>query len=125
MKLVCTLSLAALAALASAGCFSGGQKWDGDKQAVLDKIDAVCADGTLNREYPAGSWDDDQPITYDWDVTTTRRVHLGVWLNNIWGNTVLSTSDCKSGLRKEVDGCEHGGQSEYTHWKYRADINAK
>ncbi|KAI0386962.1 hypothetical protein F5Y04DRAFT_288764 [Hypomontagnella monticulosa] len=119
------VGLAVLASTARAGCFTGGEKWDSDKTAVLNKIDQVCTDGTLNKEYPAGSWDDNKPIGYSWDLASNRKVSLTIWLNNIWGNTILSTTDCKSGLKKEVNGCEHGGVSEYTHWKYKADINAK
>ncbi|KAI2627289.1 hypothetical protein GGS26DRAFT_599225 [Hypomontagnella submonticulosa] len=125
MKFSNFLGLAALASTASAGCFSGGEKWDGDKNAVLGTIDQVCTNGTLNRKYPAGSWDDNRPISHSWGLKSNRIVTLTIWLNNIWGDTPLSMESCKDGLKKEVNGCEHGGVSEYTTWKYRADINTK
>lgn len=36
------------------------------------------------------------------------------------GDRDLSAGECYGGLQKEIGGCEHGGKSSYTNWRYDA-----
>ncbi|KAI1080913.1 hypothetical protein F5B20DRAFT_588879 [Whalleya microplaca] len=130
MKLVNILSIAALANIANAiDCYKRGEKWDDDKNkdknAALSMIDTLCTNGTFNVEYPAGTWDDNHPVEFAWDISSTRTATFAIWLNNIWGSVALDSYSCKDGLKKQVNHCSHGGVTQYTYWKYRGDINVK
>lgn len=35
------------------------------------------------------------------------------------GDRVIKTSECEDGLIKEINGCDYGGDSSYTNWRYK------
>ncbi|KAI0381482.1 hypothetical protein F5Y04DRAFT_281011 [Hypomontagnella monticulosa] len=53
-----------------------------------------------------------------------RRQH---YVFEIWhigdGDREITGTECLDGLRKEINGCDYGGVSEYTNWKYKSDPN--
>ena len=103
--------------LVSAGCYSGGEVWP-DKQDAINKLDAVCAglQGTYTTGQgrgkcvngPAG-----KNVRYDFHVTR----FIGPVKDT--RGLELSKSECIDGLKKEITGCDHGGDTKYTNWEYR------
>jgi hypothetical protein len=104
MKFFTTLfSIAALASFASAGCFSGGERWC-NPDTALGAVKAAC--GPLSGVFIGGE---------------TRRNCIDGCFGQKFDFTIrsqqssqgtLSVADCIDGLSKEVEGCDNGGSSE-------------
>ncbi|VUC35638.1 unnamed protein product [Clonostachys rosea] len=111
--------IAAFAATANAGCYSGGEPW-GDKATALAAAEQAC------RESLTG--------TYGGSGTVNGHRHRCINANNkalnfeIWhvkgGDRNLALAECKDGIQKEVNGCNTGGDTTYTNWRYKGDPNA-
>ncbi|KAI1403541.1 hypothetical protein F4819DRAFT_451158, partial [Hypoxylon fuscum] len=136
------LALGALTPLASASCYSGGDKWGDAKDQVLKVIENVCqADlnsNDIRRPYTWGNHPEAKTgkakfsvgnrcvtlqVDYIWDPHTDDISKI-IFMDTGLESGTIPRAECKDGLKKEVNGCEHGGESSYTHWKYKADIQA-
>ncbi|KAF2658847.1 hypothetical protein K491DRAFT_713100 [Lophiostoma macrostomum CBS 122681] len=104
-----------LAGTAYAGCYSGGEDW-GNKQVALNAADTACRNNFQG----------------DFGGNSNRHVcingngkKLEFTIYRLGGtNRALFWDECYDGLQKEINGCDHGGDSSYTNWRYVADPNA-
>lgn len=103
---------ALLTPLASASCYSGGHRpSDADRRDVAGRLAQIC------REHFVGDIISGTPKRFCLDTDANRwnvNIHLiqGV-------SRHLPIDECISGLIKEVQGCEFGGETKYTNWFYK------
>lgn len=108
-----TLTAAALIPLlgiASAGCYTSGATWPSDHAAVVSALQTV-SDHFAN----AGSLSTGEHV---YDINAGGKcIHFV--LDNISGTTrYISSNEALDGFTKEYTGCDHGGDTSYTNWRY-------
>lgn len=130
------LALGTLAPLVSAGCFDGGEKWGSSKDAALRIAKNVCNQdrGELRRLYMWGNHPEAKTgsisasgdnrciklqVDYVWDPHTDDIGKIILMDNGLDNSGSVPKNECYDGLQKEINGCERGGESKYTHWKYK------
>lgn len=115
MQLITLITLLAPAMVTvQAGCYSGGPKWSPNYDASRGFVDSIC-----NKDGVAGSFGTNAGTKYR--CTDLRdNVKGEFWVS--WrgsGDGYLSDQNCKDGLKREIDGCQNGGESVYGQWYYR------
>lgn len=120
MKLSTVLSaLAGFAATAHAGCFSGGENWGDNKQAVYDMAHRMCHlnfQGNFEGNYgPAGTPGGHRALCRN---LNGKKMEFQIW-HVKGGDRWLSADECYSGLSSEIRNCNHGGDTTYTNWRYK------
>ncbi|KAI1765201.1 hypothetical protein GGR53DRAFT_490865 [Hypoxylon sp. FL1150] len=136
------LAVGAMAPLVSGGCYSGGDKWDSSKDVALRVAKAACNEergGQLRRIYMWGDHPESKTgtvnvndgdrcikleVDYIWDPHTSdvsKIIYMDTGLDD---SSSVPKDQCYDGLQKKINGCEHGGESSYSHWKFKADIQA-
>ncbi|KAI0381872.1 hypothetical protein F5Y04DRAFT_280518 [Hypomontagnella monticulosa] len=100
---------------ATARCFSGGEKWDSDQSTALENAKRACREGLASIYGNEGG---SATRSRCYDVGSNRRAEYTVGRTVLGSPRTLGYDECFDGLRKEVEGCEHGGSSEYTNWFY-------
>ncbi|RYO88286.1 hypothetical protein DL766_008441 [Monosporascus sp. MC13-8B] len=100
------------------GCFSGGENWATQKAIALSKAQDVC-----NNKYSKATFGSGQALGACYALDSDKQVDFV--LEYIGGDTrTISAAECYDGFQKEINGCDHGGSTAYTNWKYTADPNA-
>ncbi|KAI9798501.1 MAG: hypothetical protein M1833_004768 [Piccolia ochrophora] len=109
---------AAFSATAYADCFeSGAYPSQQSKDSAKRKVPKFCA-RRLVGDYAAGQARThclSDGVDFRWDFLTQLRPDVQ--------DRPLPLDECISGLTKEIDGCDRGGDSTYDNWHYKADIN--
>ncbi|KAK4505316.1 hypothetical protein PRZ48_003279 [Zasmidium cellare] len=103
--------------LASAGCYSGGQSWPSDHAGTVSAIQAAASD-----------YEKKSPLSKGEHHYTTEvgGVCLHFVLDNISGqDRSIGATEATDGFTKEYRGCDYGGDSSYTNWRYVLDPNTK
>ncbi|KAI0121362.1 hypothetical protein BJ170DRAFT_698499 [Xylariales sp. AK1849] len=79
-------------------CFNGGDNWASQKALALTKAQDVCNLNGKKADFILEKISD--------------------------GRRGISASECYDGFQKEINGCDNGGSTSYTKWKYTADPNS-
>lgn len=95
-----------------AGCFSGGENWASQKAMALAKAQDVC-----NTKYSTDAWSGGQQLGACYDLDSGKKVDF-VLEKISDGLRNISPEECYDGFQKEINGCENGGSTSYTNWKY-------
>ncbi|KAI1074317.1 hypothetical protein F5B20DRAFT_440349 [Whalleya microplaca] len=124
------LTLLSALALAHAACYTTGEKWHDDKAYALGLADQAC-DGSGGRL--AGRYLQHEGAREVCQNRAGRRVRLSVRrlppelpMVPDYGDMILKPDDCGKMVKKEIDGCEHGGRSVQLEnvYVFQADIDA-
>ncbi|KAI1403291.1 hypothetical protein F4819DRAFT_484733 [Hypoxylon fuscum] len=131
MHLSSLIYTAAYITLASGECFGSGQKWDGDKDAVISFVTQKC-NANFNADGFKGPWEkkgNGTPYRSGrLELSNGRYARLAMFRIGNGGTDAagyMDPADCIDWFKKEINRCEHGGRSQYTNWEYKADINKK
>lgn len=107
-------ALAAFVSVVNAGCYSGGELW-GDKATALSNARSAC-DGALQGTYgPSGTPSGYRGICLNGNG---KKLEFQIW-HIQGGDRQLGADECYDGLQKEINGCDHGGDTSYTNWRYK------
>lgn len=99
-----------LAGTAYAGCYSGGVSWDNEAELAI----AAAADRFSEGVLPAGTPGPEQVFE-----VPLANYYVKFIVQNLSGYTwQLPRNYVYDMLMREVDGCEHGGDRSYEHWRF-------
>jgi hypothetical protein len=105
------LLFSSLLTLASAGCFTSGADWGpNNKDKAIQDLQSVC--DRLSGPYQGGQ-----------TKSQCRNGNGGIRFNFTVkkftsGQQRLTKANCIDKLRKEITGCDKGGQSSYTDFEF-------
>ncbi|KAF2875937.1 hypothetical protein BDV95DRAFT_665298 [Massariosphaeria phaeospora] len=122
MQLTSIFVIAASLATAQAGCFGSGtsaQYWgtQADMDGAAAMVDSICNPGGI-----AGTFTPGQVKPYCKAVTDSTSFSFTTeWHGD--ADETLQDADCKERLKKEIYGCEGGGSSTYSNWRFTSDPN--
>ncbi|KAM0545312.1 hypothetical protein ACHAPJ_011384 [Fusarium lateritium] len=115
------------ASVVSAGCYDAGIPWGNFKDFAKGEIARLCNDGTLSGSFVRNEY---KIACFNMaDVKVDLRVQAdGLGPLPDGQSAQVSASNCIDYLSREVNGCEHGGASNYDfpdtgHIKFVADPN--
>ncbi|KAF2419576.1 hypothetical protein EJ08DRAFT_738867 [Tothia fuscella] len=111
-------ALASAASLASAGCFTGGENWGAERQYALNQATQYCQRLGAGCYQPKG----ERPKCFN--LSSGKKVDFNLQLRDDVVARCIDANECYDGMQKEINGCDHGGNSKYTNWIYTADPNA-
>lgn len=113
MQLTSLITILATAGLATAGCYSGGEKWGDSRNAAIDFAGRWC-----NSEGGAGDYRAGQTKFHCSNLPSGGN-RVDFYLQNKGNDHAkLSTSDCNKYL-KEMINCNHGGAQDKGGWYMR------
>lgn len=95
-----------LAGGAYAGCYSGGETW-GNADVAANTAISACVNNLSG--YYAGNTNRHVCIN-----ANGKRMEFSVYRLGSSGRN-LDANECVDGIRKEVTGCQYGGDSSYTN----------
>ena len=85
-------------------------RWGGEKGFAVELAQRAC------REYFLGNYNNKGETRYRcFNLSSSKKVDFTVELLSN-GVRNLFVDECFEGLRREIEGCEQGGQSSYTNW---------
>ena len=91
-------------------CYGSGHRWGGEKGFAVELAQRAC------REYFLGNYNNKGETRYRcFSLSSSKKVDFTVELLSN-GVRTLFVDECFEGLRREIEGCEQGGQSSYTNW---------
>jgi hypothetical protein len=97
-----------------AGCYSGGENWDRDRDQANSELHVMCIE-------LSGGFNGGQTKYVCRDAVTPNK-RLEFWVTNTAGNSLsLDLRDCVLRLGNEINGCGHGGETTTAGWKFRSD----
>lgn len=101
------------------GCHTTGEYWD-DLPAALAAVDRACIflTGEYRRRTSRSVCIDRGELRYEFYVGFDERWHWSL-VDHFAAYRAIGQAECVDGLRKEVTGCERGGESWYEKWVYR------
>jgi hypothetical protein len=95
------------------GCYSGGEAWGDSRGFAFELAASTCNSAMGQRTYTALS----PSAATCYDLGNGRKVNF--YIEKLSGDDrFLSQSECYDGLQKEIGGCDNGGDSSYTNWRY-------
>ncbi|CVK96087.1 hypothetical protein LB506_009116 [Fusarium annulatum] len=99
----------------NAGCYSGGDPWPNKDQAAQFVWDACYgSQGMFSGQFRPGQTKSMCP--------RSGQVGLVFEVQNQWDQTLdLNNDDCYTRLKNEIYGCDRGGESTVSKWRFRAD----
>ena len=108
--------LATIAAAASVygECFTGGANWASQKPKALSLASEVCNVKFSKKEFFAG----EAELGACYDIGDGKIVNFNLMYIGTDATRTPTAAECYDGFQKEVNGCEFGGGSEYTNWRY-------
>lgn len=96
--------------LVSAGCYSSGQSWPSGHASTVSTIKAAASDYEKKSPLSKGEHH------YSAEVGG---ICLHFVLDNISGaDRSIGASEAIDGFTKEYRGCDYGGDTSYTNWRY-------
>ncbi|KAI3329287.1 hypothetical protein HD806DRAFT_482430 [Xylariaceae sp. AK1471] len=101
-----------IAATALADCFSGGENWASQKAMALATAQDIC-----NNKFSAFSFAANQELGGCSNLDSSKKVDF-ILQNISDAPRTPSAAECYDGFQKEINGCDNGGSSSYTNWKY-------
>ncbi len=103
----------AAASSAFSTCFTGGENWASQLAMALAKAGDICT-----TKYSKASWSKDIALGGCYDLDSTKKVDFIL-------EKISDSTNAQNWLRRmlrwfpeEINGCEYGGSSSYTNWKY-------
>ncbi|KAF2417712.1 hypothetical protein EJ08DRAFT_666377 [Tothia fuscella] len=100
------------------GCYSGGERWANDRAYALQQAQAFCNDVGRGNYYAGES----RPKCYN--LSSNKKVNFVLSLLSTVPGRYIDAPECYDGMIKEINGCDNGGDTTYTNWRYIADPNA-
>ncbi|RYP45938.1 hypothetical protein DL768_007783 [Monosporascus sp. mg162] len=107
----------------SAGCFGDGEIWQ-DKGAARWHVERACRGYDGNQGAFQGSFAPGQAKSACVQHSGTQKFEFFVQNLNPGASFDLADADCVWRLQNEINGCDRGGQSDISGWRFRADPNA-
>ncbi|KAH7259445.1 uncharacterized protein BKA55DRAFT_687743 [Fusarium redolens] len=100
---------------ADAKCYGSGDRWPDKDQAARFVWDACYgSQGMFYGQFTAGQT--------RWMCPRIGNVGLLFEVQNNWNEIVdLGNDDCYTRLKNEIYGCDRGGESTVSKWRFRAD----
>lgn len=109
MKFTILIS-AALASVVSAGCYSSGATFPSDHSGTVEQIENAA--NYFAGLSPLGPGEHVKDIPFGGKC-------LHFILDNISGSDrTITSNEAEDGLLKEYAGCQYGGDTSYTNWRY-------
>ncbi|KAI9170564.1 hypothetical protein HJFPF1_00032 [Paramyrothecium foliicola] len=99
------------------GCYSGGENWGANLGYALSFATQACNDA-LQGDYNQG---DQRSKCYNLD--SNKKVDFRLSKHSD-GSRHIAPEECYDGMQKEINNCDHGGETSYGNWFYKADPNA-
>lgn len=114
MQLTNLFNLATLAAFVAADCNGSGADWY-DKDEAASIADSAC-DLQLGGTYgPESTYNGQKGSCFN-----TPNGKIDFLITHITeGERLLPRDECYDGLQKEIYGCDKGGETSYTNWRYK------
>ncbi|KAK3216562.1 hypothetical protein GRF29_1g154216 [Pseudopithomyces chartarum] len=99
--------------LSARGCFGSGASWGNRQDKARDAAKRACKE-RLGK--PTGYLGNEQR-SYCANLGGNVKVNFNI---KRIGNSKqsLDFNACYDGLRKEIEGCNHGGRTKYANWEY-------
>lgn len=98
------------------GCFSGGDKWGANTALALSRASQACNEAFVGTDNEMWAEKGSQffqcynlDSNYKADFTLRQQKD---------GNQRLDSAGCYDGFQKEINGCEHGGETAYDVWMF-------
>lgn len=106
--------LLALTAASSvyATCFTGGENWASQKALALRGAANVCSTFAEKTWYPGDS------LGGCFDLDSNKKADFVLELIGDVAYRTITADECYDGFQKEINGCDNGGSTAYTNWKY-------
>jgi hypothetical protein len=93
------------------GCYSGGERWGGDLSNALQKAGDFC--GRFAGHFKPGN------AAYQcYNLSSNKKADFTLGLKGDVPERDIGVDECLDGLEKEINGCDHGGDTTYTNWHY-------
>lgn len=102
------------AALANATCFTGGEQWASQKPYALQQLEYACRLNFANTLFYNG--EPETGVCYD--IGGGKMVNFNLKYVGDDDTREMDDTECYDGFQKEINGCEYGGASQYTNWRY-------
>lgn len=93
-------------------CFGSGEFWGGDRSHAENRALDFCVKLGLPTNFAK-----DRNFHRCFNLSSLKKVDFTI--KNISGaSRSLTFRECVDGLKKEVNGCDRGGATSYTNWRY-------
>ncbi|KKZ64882.1 hypothetical protein EMCG_09259 [[Emmonsia] crescens] len=102
---------------AKRNCFGEGARWGAGRPYATNFATRACKEALVGTYRPG----DIRAKCYNLD--STKKVDFSLKLISNHGNRNIGAAECYDGLRKEIEGCDHGGRTAYGNWEYTGDPN--
>ncbi|KAI0390464.1 hypothetical protein F5Y17DRAFT_461726 [Xylariaceae sp. FL0594] len=115
--------ISTLLATAYAGCFGGGEAFQ-DKATSRWHVQRACEGYDGQQGVFQGWFGPGAAKTVCVQVTGTQKIDMLVQNLNTGAGFDLGDADCTYRLQNEINGCDHGGQSDVSGWRFKVDPNS-
>ncbi|KAF4980506.1 hypothetical protein FZEAL_3494 [Fusarium zealandicum] len=101
-------------------CHTSGAEWATQRTFALTKAREVC-----ELKFSINRWSAGEALGACYNLDSTKKVDLVLErISTGDDEREISVDECFDGFQKEINGCDQGGVSSYTNWKYSGDANA-
>ncbi|KAL4721772.1 hypothetical protein ACLX1H_011266 [Fusarium chlamydosporum] len=101
-------------------CHDSGVDWATQKTFALTKAREGC-----ELKFTINKWSPGEALGACYNLDSTKKIDLVLErISDGDDEREIGVDECYDGFQKEINGCDHGGYSSYTNWKYSADPNA-
>ncbi|KAF3001702.1 hypothetical protein E8E14_000313 [Neopestalotiopsis sp. 37M] len=107
---------------ASAGCYSGGDVFQ-DKENARYNAQRACEGYDGIQGAFQGTFAPGEAKSACVQGSPTQRYDMVVQNLNTGASFDLADADCTLRLQNEINGCDHGGESDISGWRFRVDPN--
>lgn len=96
-------------------CHNSGVDWATQRTFALAKVNEAC-----ELKYTINGWPSGQALGACYNLDSTKKIDLVLErISEGDDERSIDVDECYDGFRKEIEGCDRGGSSAYTNWKYR------
>ncbi|KAF4989107.1 hypothetical protein FGRMN_9349 [Fusarium graminum] len=106
-------------ALANAKCHESGADIATQRTYAEGKIREAC-----DLKFTIKKWSPGERLGICYNLDSTKKIDLVLERIGEGDDREIKSAECFDGFQKEINGCDYGGTSSYTNWKYSSDPNA-
>lgn len=92
-------------------CYGSGEAWGSDLNTALDKAKDFC-------NVKPSDFNPGQGFSRCYNLSNTKRVNFNLGLVTS-KRRHIGFDECYDGMQKEINGCNKGGRTTYTNWRYK------
>lgn len=108
------LGLLTSASLVLGTCYNGGEQWGNQVDLEVNLAHDVCDNHFSKITFNEAT----KSVSACYRIDSTKMVEFRLQRVSAGGDMTISAADCWDGLQKEIVGCQYGGHSSYTNWKF-------